>query len=519
MRNKVITLFYICCSFFSVLFARENIQIRTISEGYAINPVVANIEATYDFNSPLLFEHFRDSDYIKTEKAIQHYLKIVKDSCDLNEVEEYLYDMIEETSQKEYGEEETIRYATIYLMCGFKNYAYYAYQTMATAYANLQDKDNLRYVLYCFEHDAVNKDGEYDALIAQMRNDMDAILHPKNINSYAQGVWVSNICTNRKKYNSFPYSIIDIRALTDDGMFSLTLPSFDNTLINQKDKFSNFKMAQVVEYDDANIDNPGRMSAIFSSQYFQQGINTSSGFEQTRRFQADMQGKIAASRGSFGQQIGATAATTAVAGLMNMALLAAAQSYQTVATMTIDMQPVTEDFMTGRMKYIYHTFSTSNPNEDIDPIYDDKIDFFRWLPEDGIYFVNSREEIYSLTAKENLDLTEYQHIRHKQDMIRAFVSGGAVVGGAGLIAGGAALMATSHNTGGMVGGAFMLVGGIVGGILTPVFVMEMRSIKPYDQLNNKQLNKLRNKRGSTISVSPAINPFSASAEISVGVKY
>jgi len=523
MRIKFISLLFICCSLCSMLSAREKIAYKTPLTGFQTEAIVGNIEATYDYYLPMPYEHFKDSGYVKAEKAIQKYLKVVKDVCDMADVEEEMYERILDDSRKEYGEEEVIRHSSMYLMCGWNLYAHIAYQAMANAYATLQKKDNLRYVLHCFEHSDINQNGKYNPIIAQMRNDMASILHPTDINAMAKGVWVSDVCTNRKKYYSFPYSILEIRSLTDDGTLSLSLPSFDNRLITPKGQFSNFRMAQGVAYDEPNANTPGRISAIFSSQHFQQGINTSSGFEQTRQFQANMQSKIASSKGSFGQQMGATVATAAVAGVMNMALMSMAQSYQSVATMTVNLQPQSEDIMSGHMRYIYHTFSTMNPDEVIEPIYDDKVNFIRWLPEDTICFINQEKQAYNPYG---LYLDKGAEIVKKYSWRNPKWSGplaACIIGGLGMYGGGmGTALSSGKNHAKFLGGLATAAIGALTVIIAPSTIAAVRSKKQkaaIQQFNENQLETLRKKRSASISIAPSINPYDASAGLSVGVTY
>ena len=505
--------------FCSMLFAYEE-TVNTPKEEYSAEIVMEHMEMIFNYYAPSSFEHFRDTVYVDIERDIQSYIKGIKDSIDLEDVEDYMYDMIIEASQTEYGEEDVIRYSSIYLMSGYNSYAHIVYQALATAYANLQDKDNLSHVLHCFENSNINQDGEFDYIIADMREQMESILYPKDLGTYARGIWVSDIFTAHNKYGSFPYSIIEIRSLTDDGIYSLNLPSFDNTMITPHNKWKDFRMAQRVVFDKTSAINNGRISATFSSQYFQQGLNTSGGFEQTRQMQANMEGTIAASKWTAGEKIAASALTTVTAGLMNWLMLELAQSSQTIATMTFNLEPVSRDVMSGKMEYIYHTFSTSRPNEEPEPIFDDNVKFLRWLPEDSVYFVNSQGKIFSVTAPENLDLSEYERLTKRWNKIRNYITLGSSVTGLGLMAGGIALACTRDDLSSLLGGIYMaIIGEVI--VLVPPLVLYNKSIssKMYKQINEQQLKKLREKRQATISLSPTLNPVDASAGVTIGIKY
>lgn len=525
MRNRLLTLLLVGSSVFSMLFASKKVEVIRLKNDHSIESIMMNMEATYNHNMPRTKVHrFRDADYAKTERSLLVYMEELAYTCDMSAIEEYVYEMIVESSHVEYGEEDLIRYASIYLMCKWKTYADVAYQALATAYANLNDKDNLRFVLYNFEHSDINKDGDYDAVIAQMRNDMDAILHPKNMASNIQGVWVSDKSTDRRRYGAYPYSIIDIHGLTDDGFYSLTLPSLDNSMIyttfSSTNDLSTFRMAQIVEFDNPTDSTQGRISAQFSSQHFQRGINTSSGFEQVRQFQSNMRGNIAASNMSFGDQIGATVATTAVSALMNYALLQMAQSSQTIATMTIDLHPNTEDIMTGNMVHYHHTFKTNNPNEEIEPTYEGNVNYLRWLPEDSVFFVDNHGKVFSVTPIEDLDLTEYKKIKLKEDVKKGFIYGSFAVAIAGLYGGGLAVIFAGKPSSGKLWGGLMM--SLVGAPLVTiplVLYATSPNTDAFKDINRKQLKKLREKRGASISISPTIDPFNGGGGFLLDVKY
>ena len=521
MKKRCLILFVVS-SFCMALIASINMPKGfAFCDSYDLDSILTNLDAIYTYKAPSSVEHFRDTVYVDIEKDIRSYLSTIKDSCDLDDIEDYLYDMMIEYSQYPYGEEDLIRYASIYLMCGYDAYAHVAYQVLANAYANLGDKDNLRHVLHCFEHSPINSEGDFDYTIADMRNQMHSVLYPIDMPTYSQGVWVSDLATHRQEYASFPYSIIKISSLTDDGLYALNLPSFDNTFIPSRKEWKDFRMAHSVEFDNPTFINNGRISAIFSSQHFQQGINTSAGFEQTRQLQAQMEGNIAVAKISVGEKIAATAVTTLTTGLFNWLLLELAQSTQTIATMSFNLEPLTPDVMSGNMRYIYHTFSTANPNQVAKPIFDSEIKYLRWLPEDSVFFVNNRGKILSITAPENLDLKEYERITKRWNQIRSYITLGTSVTGLGMMAGGIALACVKDNSSALLGGIMMAAFGEMIALVPPLILYNKNtSSKIYKQLNIQQLDKLRAKRqAATISFAPTLNPTDASAGIAVGVKY
>lgn len=517
MKRSICLIFVL--SFLISGIAKEQTEVQVLTDRYSLDSIIADIESIYDLHLPLPFEHFRDSSYIKTESAIIHYFESIKRFCDIDALDEYYNEMILEAVETEFGEEETIKYASIYLMCGFRNHEHTAYQSLATAYANLRDKDNLRYVLYCFEKSEINQDGEFTDLIEQMKTNMSSILYPNSdITAYTQGFWVSNAYSVRKKNRYFPYSIIEIRSLTDDGVFAYNLPSFDNTAF-LREGLGAFRMAQDVRATSSTQNALGSIGFTFNSQKLQQGINTSSGFEMTRRFQSDMQGTIAASKWSTGQKIGASAATTMAAGLMDMAMLAMAQSYHTIATMTLNLSPVSNDVMKGQMTYIYHTASTANFDVSPEPVYDDVINYIRWVPEDSVFFVNSKGKLCSVTAPENLNLAEYHRIQKWWKQVQTWTTVGSVVGGAGIMAGGISLIAKTKTTGGIVGGTLILLAGEMAALIPSILIWDTYPTKKYAALNQAQLRKLQEKHKAELSLTPAINPIDANAGVSVSIKY
>ena len=91
-----------------MLFAYEE-TVNTPKEEYSAEIVMEHMEMIFNYYAPSSFEHFRDTVYVDIERGIQSYIKGIKDSIDLEDVEDYMYDMIIEASQTEYGEEDVIR--------------------------------------------------------------------------------------------------------------------------------------------------------------------------------------------------------------------------------------------------------------------------------------------------------------------------------------------------------------------------------------------------------------------------
>lgn len=533
MKHKLLIAIFVMCLPYMMVNARKSRGIKCPYSGYSTAAVVGNLRATYDASLPAPFTHFRDSDYLVAESNVRKYWSRVSRRCDKNSVEIQLYEAIEDAAAEEYGEEDVLRHASLYLMTGLPAHAAEAYEMIARVYATFGKKEDLQFVLYTFERSSINKSGEYTEMIVRLREELDEVLHPKQLAAMAQGVWVSDTCTSRKKYGKFPYSILRINSLEDKGVDALSLPSFDNRKVT-----SLFRTSQLVEADLGDSLYPARISMLFSGEELQLGLNTSSGFEMTRRLNAQMQGDISTSR-STGAQIGASAATNLMTGMMNMALLAAAQSSYNGATMTLNLTPVNKDVMRGHLYHTHIKATTANDSKTnkTKPMMDDDVNFLRWLPEDSVYFVNREGKPYSVTPLEDLDLSEYKRIKRLYDLKCALAITGIEIAAAGIFTGGIFTFLkapeyevtnkygkkeTETDKGFITLGTTLVLLGVVAGTMLPCmfYLPENRNAKDFEKLNMQQLEKLRKKRQvATLQLSPTVNPVQQSAGISATLTY
>ncbi len=500
-------------------FSGTSVKVITPQEGYSAEAVIANIEATYDYNAPAGFRLFHDKDFALAEDGVINYLASVKGHYDRAALEERLYELMMDASQEDFGEEKMIRYSSIYLMSNYHTYASIAYQVMATAYANLHDRENLRFVLHCFEHSDINANGEYDDLIERMRNQMNSILHSGNFAENMKGFWVTNSCSDPFFSGAFPSHMMEIRALTDDGIFSYNIPG-GSLLDTESSICSTYRYAQRISFDNPSVDNPGRLSVVFSSEHLQRGTYIEGSFEETRKFRADMAGEIAASDASFGTKLGVSAATTAVAGFMDFMTMYSAQSYHTITTATVTLTPIKEDVLHGHISALGYTFNTMNPYAEPPAPSEMDYHYLHWLPEDSVYFVNTDGRLVTLIDPKYMDTSEYDRLASSWRKIQLGASISCLVVGAGMAAGGIAWMVTKPSTLSIAVGIPVGAIGLATAIAVPSALFTIPPRKRYVSVNEHQMQKLKDKRNPpVIEVAPKINPWDASGGFSMKVTY
>ena len=540
--RKVISIIVMLCCVASVS-AREKIKVEIAEDNYSLEAIVANINATFELNTHPYNEYdekltmylFRDPMYCRAEKAVQKYFEDedVEKHCNMIQLEEYMYDDLVETSSKANSTDILLRKAILYHLAGFTEHRALAYEIMARAYATKLDMTNLHQVLYCFQHSDINKSGEYNGKIEQLRNEFRDLTNSTDISLKTQGVWVSDMYTTEKKQGNFPYNIIKINNLASyAGIQSINLPKFDNIKlvpgVSVNKNFSAFQFSQGVAgngYDSIGV---GFISTRFGTQQFQQGMDVSSGFEQTRQFQSDMAGKIATSNYSTGGQIAATAATQVVGGLMNLALLSLSQSALYVSSMNLNIYPSVNDYKQMNSHILYYNYkANTNSYYQPRPTVDKDVTLLQWLPEDSVYFVNTankkHNKIVSVTPLEDLDISEYEIIAKREKMIESIVLGTTIPTGVGITAGGLALlMSKNTKSNALIGGSVvMIMSGILGAIFPYVFYSNSKwyNADPYKDLNRKQLEKLKRKRQAELTLSPVVNPINNSIGVSANLTY
>lgn len=358
------------------------------------------------------------------------------------------------------------------------------------------------------------------SFVNQLAKEYDDILNPIPFESLARGTWVSTnlMCSSFGKRH-FPYYIFTINDLNDGGITLCNIPGETNRL--ESYDISNLRHSQILGGSYGNI------IAAFGSENLKRGndILAQQGFEMTRKFRAESRATINTSKASFGDRLVAGVTTEVVAGLLDGLFSSTAQSYKHVAALNLDLRMENPGIMYGNAEYYNYHVSTNNMYYKPTPIKQSDVKFAKWLPEDSVYFVNSKNKIFSITPQ--ITTPEYDAIMSKYSYKRAKYWVPTTVG----IVGGAALMAAGYaiafdcnkydeygnkiydsngkpelNSGKLVGGIIMALVGEVVGLAVPMLVYQHRvgkRDKALSELNEKQMRRLEHK--AMLRFAPAID--------------
>ena len=358
------------------------------------------------------------------------------------------------------------------------------------------------------------------SFVNQLVKEYDDILNPVPFELLARGTWVStNLMCSDIARRHFPYYIFTINSLSDGGITLCNIPGETNHL--ESYDIYNLRHSQILGGSYGNI------IAAFGSENLKRGndILAQQGFEMTRKFRAESRATINTSKASFGDRLVAGVTTEVVAGLLDGLFSSTAQSYKHVAALNLDLRMDNPGIMYGNAEYYNYHVNTNNMHYKPIPVKHSDVKFAKWLPEDSVYFVNSKNKIFSITPQ--IKTPEYDAIMSKYSYKRAKYWVPTTVG----IAGGAALMAAGFaiafdcnkydeygnkiynsngvaeiNTGKLVGGVVMVLVGEVVGIAVPMLVYQHRSgkrDKELSELNEQQMRKLEQK--AVLRFTPAVD--------------
>jgi len=359
--------------------------------------------------------------------------------------------------------------------------------------------------------------------IAELRNSYNDILNPTNFADEVQGVWVSaNLwsMTNRK----FPYFIFKINDITkNDGIRLFNIPG-ETSHIESKNLYP-LMNSQMIGGQDGYLD------VSFGSEKLNVGNSTfaEQGFQMTRELRAKNRATIQTAKTSTANKIGATVATEVTTSLLDALFMSSAQSYKQVAALNMKMEMKSPICMIGRSEYYNYTVNTSNIGYRPSPWINNYIEFCKWEPEDGVYFVDSKNKVFSVTPISELDLSEYNSIMNKYSYKRAkywVPTAAGIIGGIGIMTGGIIMVCNSgtdelNEYGGkktnktkLWGGVIMTVIGEVTAILVPALIYQHRvgnRTKELTDLNDRNRKKLQMK------LAPALLQGNNRGDIALGL--
>ncbi|MBQ7742481.1 MAG: hypothetical protein IJT90_06125 [Bacteroidaceae bacterium] len=499
----------------------------------SVDSVIIHIERIYDSFS---FVKLGDESYNKMFYAISSYFEGLPKTFNKKDVVDYYYEAIVDASEKGYNTL-LLRYGIIYLGLGVSEDIDVAYKGIAQSYANNYDKNNLDYILSEFKKYSVAHNKKYSEDITQLYKEYSEVLNPVPFEDKTKGVWATaNIYSNAADYKYFPYSIIRIdNILSSNGIYLLNYPGKDNHVIDWK--INSLRTSQQIGGHN------GFISAIFCSENLKRGNSSfaQSGFESTRQFRANMSGEIAAAKTSFGNKLLAGAITEGIASVFNGLFSSTAQSKKRVAALNLNLNYSSSNLLKGNIEYWDYTVNVNQMHMSVPPLYKGTAEYVRWEAEDNIYFVNSKNKVYSVTPIENLDLSKYNQIKKKYSLGKAKyiipIIGGELIGG-GVLAWGIVQCCgdlkvydkngnivyneygnRKVNTKKLTRGVIISTVGYCIMLTVPMAINSHRIAnrrKAFNELNKDNFHKLQRKAAKSLSLGPVIeanNTYGLRAEL------
>lgn len=496
----------------------------------SMTTIINNIEEIYD---KFPFTNLSDDECQKMRESISKYFNALPPAVEKTKIITYYYNAIVDASEEE-SNEALLRNGIIYISLGDTTEIESAFGALAIYYANAYDKDNLSHVLDDFQTYSLNHNNKYESIIEQMQKDYYEILTP--FMEKAKGTWVMVNKTDKMNPTHFPYSIITINDLqSNTGICMSNYPGCDNTVFSES--LSTLSCSQAIGGHN------GYITALFASGHLDIGDDSfaKSGFEMTRQFRANVNGEIAASNAKFGDKMAASLAAGITSSLLDALFESTAQSYHRTAAMNLQLNYVSSNLLQGNMQYWDYTYNVNQMNHGTPPPnYDDKVDYVKWEPKDSVYFVNSKCNVFSVSPMNELDLSEYNRIKNNFSWTNPKyllpLIGTEAIGAAMTFYGvsqiancrvkdsfGNSIMQSDGsykvNKGKEIRGIVLSITGLLMMIDSPLIIWGVRSAKrskAFRKLNDDNLEKLRNKTSSTLSIAPFVetdNSFGLNAGI------
>ena len=359
----------------------------------------------------------------------------------------------------------------------------------------------------------------------EMRSLYNDILNPLSFQELVKGTWISpTLLTAKTGCNGFPYYMLRINSLDkDNGIDLLNIPG-ETTYLENKD-IGTLRRSQAIG------GTYGHIQAAFSSEYLDIGNSSfaKAGFESTRDFRAKSRATISSTKASFGDKMSATIATELTAGLLDGLFSSTAQSYKHIAALNIDMTMESPVVMNVNTEYYNYTVNTSTMYYTPTPKKNNNFMMVKWEPEDGVYFVDSDNKVFSVTPLNSLELSEYNSImeqysyKNPKYLVPTIAS---ITGGLTMMIGGIMIACDCNvkdkygnqvydsdgskklNKKRLSGGIVLAACGEIISITVPLVIYNNRTSKraeAFTKLNKRQADKLSNK--GKMSINPDINPI------------
>ena len=480
----------------------------------SVTTVINNIEGLYDTRT---LTNLWDGSYTQITDTISKYFAGLPQAFKKESITKHYYDAIVDASEQDGQDLALLRNGIIQIALGEPTEMETAYTAVAMYYANANDKDNLSRILKFFDEYSQQHGNAYKHVIEQLNKEYDEILHPVPFTEKVKGTWAM---VNHTGDMGFPYSIITITNLKQQrgGISMINFPGRDNATSDKK--VVSLKNSQMIEGED------GHITAAFGSGHIKEGGSgfAQGGYEMTRQIRADMAGEIASSEGSLGEKVLQSIVTEGVSSILDgLFSLTVSSGYQRNAVLNMELHQTSfSNVLQGSIQYWDYKRPGDQPNfRTPPPIYNGYANYVRWEPEDGVFFVNHKGKVYSVTQTSELDLTEYKKIKKKYALtqpryILPIIAG--EIAGASLMGWGISRMVKEIRNSkdedfGKIRGkdiltCAMVSTGLILSIAIPVEINNSRKRNrewAFRELNGKNLTKLRNKATMSVSIAPAIN--------------
>lgn len=502
----------------------------------------------------------------KIEAEIKLYLKSLPKSSRYDDVIlSYQEELVNDIQADSLDIHKTLKDAYIYLLLPNAEEKDFAYRTIATMYATLDNQPRLVETLKEFKEYSAQCGNIYDDTIQELTSLFDFVLHPANMQNELKGTWVS-LETRHKGYfdeNSknisriakikhmvkedkhVPFVILDIDDISKDfGASKMRLyPGEKNANVKKKKKnythpLGNeryrFSQSSIINKKDRDVrfdfaSDKIDMSRIQGARF---GVNL------TQQLQASLSGAIWSSNMKFGTKLAAGFGADLLTSGISLLLMASAESSMETKVFSLGLNYEQRNLLSGNY-YILEKTVWSGGKEKIRLEKEFPVQFVRWEDQDSVMFVSENNKPITLNREVREDdalLTKYNEIQKKYSWKNKKYLVPLLIGeGAGITLAGVGLsMAFKHNSNNKYGpnnnknkeiGIGLGTMGIVCMAYTPIIIAIVKKVKSkekdaeFRELNRQNYEKLKRKVNMTTSMGPMIDINTNSFGINLSCKF
>lgn len=470
--------------------------------------------------------------YFNAQKGkINSYIDKLPSSINEECIQQYYLEQFYYACDNE-NEHDIIKYGETYIIIDGEDELPTVLPIVAKIYALQGNETKANLLINEFEYYSKANDDLFNDDVTQLKQETHEILHPRRMEDDVKGVWV-NIDDYLPKYGAgagiFNPTILIINDVAKPNGANLIKFMQPITLVKEDGK-------QIISFHESintsqGISFNGKANLIalqFASEHITDntwltGI-ASIGAEGTRQFNAEMTATIWSSNRTASQKFTTDLATSII--LQGIENLFSKMNYSSrkIENYSIILTPKSENIMNAQVWHIEQTVDNEGHVYNGNNYENKKKQFVRWEDSDGLLFVSRDKKPITLHPLVDDDpiLDEYKMIKKKTSFWRPQYSIPFFVGNAAgvyLLYASINTLTTEHNDlkfFGLFMGGFTTI--LVSSLVPPLRASAKRE-HLYNEYNMRNLEKLKRKAQTEVSVAPLYNPANNAIGASVNLSF